>query len=139
MSTTLNEAVAITKTFTSKPSNEELLKLYGIYKQATEGDNKAERPKGFDFKAGAKYNSWMKYVGKTKEEASREYIKLVDELSKEYRKNSNGELWTLKPCPRWDHFGNLFFLTSVISSELGRNETPNYQLLNMINHHRKED
>lgn len=85
MSTTLNDAVAITKTFTSKPNNEELLKLYGLYKQATEGDNKSERPGGFDFKAAAKYNAWSKYEGKSKEEATEEYVKLVEMLAKEYR------------------------------------------------------
>ncbi|MDR7127828.1 diazepam-binding inhibitor (GABA receptor modulating acyl-CoA-binding protein) [Algoriphagus sp. 4150] len=81
---TLEDAVALTKKFTSKPSNEELLKLYGLYKQATEGDNETERPGGFDFKAAAKYNAWMNMKGKSKEEASAEYIQLVDELSKSY-------------------------------------------------------
>lgn len=77
----LEQAVALTKKFTSKPSNEDLLKLYGLYKQATEGDNEGERPGGFDFKAAAKYNSWMSYKGKSKEEATGEYIELVDKLS----------------------------------------------------------
>ncbi|WP_296698188.1 acyl-CoA-binding protein [Algoriphagus sp.] len=77
----LEQAVSLTKKFTSKPSNEELLKLYGLYKQATEGDNETERPGGFDFKAAAKYNSWMSYKGKSKEEAIEEYIRLVEELS----------------------------------------------------------
>ncbi len=82
--TTLEEAAQLTKTFTSRPSNEELLKLYGLYKQATAGDNESERPGGFDFKAAAKYNSWMNYKGKTKEEAAVLYIQLVEELSKKY-------------------------------------------------------
>ncbi|MEP2346514.1 MAG: acyl-CoA-binding protein, partial [Algoriphagus sp.] len=56
---TLEEAVTLTKKFTEKPTNEELLKLYGLYKQATEGDNETERPGGFDFKAAAKYNAWL--------------------------------------------------------------------------------
>ena len=81
-SNTFEEAVAATKKFTSKPSNEELLKLYGLYKQATEGDNETERPGGFDFKAAAKYNAWMNMKGKSKEEAADEYVQLVDQLSK---------------------------------------------------------
>ncbi|WP_192350540.1 acyl-CoA-binding protein [Algoriphagus sp. Y33] len=80
----LDDAVALTKKFTSKPSNEELLKLYGLYKQATEGDNETERPGGFDFKAAAKYNAWMNMKGKSKEEASEQYVQLVNELSKDY-------------------------------------------------------
>lgn len=79
---TLEEAVALTKKFTEKPSNEDLLKLYGLYKQATEGDNVSERPGGFDFKAAAKYNAWMNMKGKSKEEAAGQYVQLVDQLSK---------------------------------------------------------
>ncbi|WP_268034955.1 acyl-CoA-binding protein [Algoriphagus sp. PAP.12] len=80
----LEEAAALTKKFTSRPSNEELLKLYGLYKQATEGDNETERPGGFDFKAAAKYNSWLNFKGKSKNEATEEYISFVEELSSKY-------------------------------------------------------
>jgi len=81
---TLEEAVALTQKFTSKPSNEELLRLYGLYKQATVGDNEEKRPGGFDFKAAAKYNAWLILKGKSKEEASTGYIELVTELSSKY-------------------------------------------------------
>ncbi|GAB3218675.1 acyl-CoA-binding protein [Algoriphagus aestuariicola] len=80
----LEEAVALTQKFTSKPSTEELLKLYGLYKQATEGDNEAERPGGFDFKAAAKYNSWLAFKGKSKAEAAEEYMGLVEKLAEKY-------------------------------------------------------
>lgn len=83
-SVSLDEAVALTKKFTSKPSNEELLKLYSLYKQATEGDNTGERPGGFDFVAAAKYNAWLALKGKGKEEAAEEYISLVNALSGKY-------------------------------------------------------
>lgn len=81
---TLEEAAALTQKFTTRPSNEELLKLYGLYKQATEGDNEGERPGGFDFKAAAKYNSWLAYKGKNKTEATEQYIELVEKLSENY-------------------------------------------------------
>jgi diazepam-binding inhibitor (GABA receptor modulating acyl-CoA-binding protein) len=81
---TLEDAVALTKKFTSKPSNEELLKLYGLYKQATEGDNETERPGGFDFKAAAKYNAWMNYKGTSKDQAEKLYSELVAELASKY-------------------------------------------------------
>lgn len=81
---TLEDAVALTKKFTTKPSNEELLKLYGLYKQATEGDNETERPGGFDFKAAAKYNAWMNFKGISKTEAESQYSKLADELAAKY-------------------------------------------------------
>ncbi len=81
---TIQEAIALTKTFTVKPSTDELLRLYGLYKQATEGDNTTERPGGFDFKAAAKYNAWESEKGKTKEAATEEYVKLVESLSTKY-------------------------------------------------------
>lgn len=81
---TLEEAVACTSKFTTRPNNEELLRLYGLYKQATEGDNEEERPGGFDFKAVAKYNAWLMLKGKSKVEASTAYIELVSELSGKY-------------------------------------------------------
>ena len=63
-----------------RPSNEALLKLYGLFKQATEGDNNTERPGGFDFKAAAKYNAWDKLKGTAKEQAMEQYIELVNRL-----------------------------------------------------------
>lgn len=63
-----------------RPSNEDLLSLYGLFKQATEGDNNTERPGGFDFKAAAKYNAWDKLAGTTKEQAMEQYIQLVNRL-----------------------------------------------------------
>ena len=81
---TLEEAVALTQKFTSRPSNEELLRLYGLYKQATEGDNEEERPGGFDFKGAAKYNAWLILKGKSKEDATLAYQELVGELAGKY-------------------------------------------------------
>ena len=85
----LEEAVAQTKQFTSRPSNEELLKLYGLYKQATEGDNEGERPGGFDFKAAAKFNSWLQLKGTSKVDATKMYLDLVEELANKYLDSSH--------------------------------------------------
>jgi acyl-CoA-binding protein len=79
------KAAASTKEFTQRPSNEELLELYALYKQATEGDVTGERPGGFDFKAIAKYDAWEELKGRTKEQAMKEYITLVDNLQQQYR------------------------------------------------------
>ncbi len=65
----------------TRPSNENLLKLYGLYKQATEGEVIGDRPGGFDFKAIAKYDSWASLRGMTKDEAMQSYIDLVNSLS----------------------------------------------------------
>ena len=75
------QAVEGVQKLDSRPSNENLLKLYGLYKQATEGDVSGDRPGGFDFKAIAKYDSWASLRGTSKEEAMTAYIELVNELS----------------------------------------------------------
>lgn len=77
-------AVAKSKTLTKRPSNEELLELYALFKQATEGDVTGERPGGFDFKAIAKYDAWAEKKGLTKDDAVNNYIALVDRLHQDY-------------------------------------------------------
>jgi diazepam-binding inhibitor (GABA receptor modulator, acyl-CoA-binding protein) len=78
------EAVTRSKGFTKRPSNEELLQLYALYKQATEGDVTGERPGGFDFKGIAKFDSWEELKGKSKEQAAQEYVAFVDKLEQQY-------------------------------------------------------
>ena len=65
----------------SKPSNMVLLQLYGLYKQATEGDVAEARPTGFDFKALAKYDAWKSLAGTSQEDARQQYVALVTELA----------------------------------------------------------
>jgi diazepam-binding inhibitor (GABA receptor modulator, acyl-CoA-binding protein) len=77
-------AVTKSKALTKRPSNEELLQLYGLFKQATEGDVTGERPGGFDFKGIAKYDAWADLKGKSNDDAKRDYIKLVERLHQEY-------------------------------------------------------
>ena len=74
-------AVSKSKTLPQRPSNEDLLKLYALYKQATEGDVSGERPGGFDFKAIAKYDAWAAQKGKPAGEARQEYVNLVEKLA----------------------------------------------------------
>ncbi len=78
------KAVKKSRELTRRPSNEELLRLYALFKQTTEGDNAEERPGGFDFKAIAKHDAWLEMKGKTKQEAMEEYISLVRGLQEKY-------------------------------------------------------
>ena len=74
-------AVKDSKTLSEKPSNDTLLQLYSLYKQATEGDNTGEPPSNpFDFVAKAKFEAWTGMYGKSKEKAMQEYIDLVTKL-----------------------------------------------------------
>ena len=74
-------AVINAKKLTEKPSNDILLKLYALYKQATDGDVSGDRPGGFDFKAIAKYNAWEAQKGNDKNSSMQQYIDLVESLS----------------------------------------------------------
>lgn len=73
-------AVADSKNLSERPSNETLLQLYSLYKQATEGDVNGDAPNMFDFVAKAKYEAWSSLQGKSKEAAQQEYIDLVQKL-----------------------------------------------------------
>jgi acyl-CoA-binding protein len=41
-----------------RPDNNTMLKLYALYKQATEGDATGEQPGSFDFVRRAKFDAW---------------------------------------------------------------------------------
>jgi acyl-CoA-binding protein len=83
LATKFEAAAAAAKQTRKKPDNATLLKLYSYYKQATEGDVKGDRPGGFDFVGGAKYDAWSKLKGMDKSEAMTSYIKQVDKLNRE--------------------------------------------------------
>lgn len=64
----------------SKPSNDKMLELYALNKQATIGDINVDKPAMFDFVAAAKYNAWNAKKGLSKEDAQQQYIDYVSGL-----------------------------------------------------------
>lgn len=79
---TFEEAVLASKSLPAQ-SNENLLKLYSLYKQATEGDVNIDKPSNFFDIAGiAKFNAWEALKGNTRESAMQQYIDLVASLGK---------------------------------------------------------
>ncbi|CAH02180.2 long-chain fatty acid transporter ACB1 [Kluyveromyces lactis] len=68
----------------STPNNDELLKLYALYKQATVGDNTKEKPGMFNLKDRYKWDAWELLKGTSQEDAEQQYIELVDQLIKKY-------------------------------------------------------
>jgi acyl-CoA-binding protein len=75
------KAAADSKSLPQKPDNETLLKLYSLYKQGTEGDINTDPPSNpFDFVNKAKHEAWTSLKGKSKEDAMKEYVALVDSL-----------------------------------------------------------
>jgi diazepam-binding inhibitor (GABA receptor modulator, acyl-CoA-binding protein) len=61
-------------------SNEQKLKMYALYKQATQGDVTGKKPGMMDFVARAKYMAWDELKGTSSEEAMQTYIDSVEEL-----------------------------------------------------------
>jgi acyl-CoA-binding protein len=70
------------KTLTTRPSNDTLLELYSLFKQATEGDVQGKRPGMLDLKGRAKYDAWAGRKGVGRDAAMQQYIQLVDRLLK---------------------------------------------------------
>jgi len=63
-------------------SNELKLKMYALYKQATEGDVSGKKPGMMDFIARAKFLAWEELKGSSADEAMQTYIDSVEELKK---------------------------------------------------------
>ncbi len=75
-----NTAQAEIQQLPRKPNNDELLELYGLFKQATVGDVSGKRPGTFDFKGRAKYDAWAERKGTAKDAAKQAYVELVERL-----------------------------------------------------------
>ena len=73
-------AVADSKKLPEKPDNMTLLKIYALYKQATEGDVEGKRPGFTDMVGRAKYDAWAAVKGKSADEAMAEYTELIESL-----------------------------------------------------------
>jgi len=68
------------KTLTKRPSNEDLLTLYSLFKQSTDGDVKGARPGMLDMVGRAKYDAWSKLKGTSAEQAMKNYLAVVKKL-----------------------------------------------------------
>jgi diazepam-binding inhibitor (GABA receptor modulating acyl-CoA-binding protein) len=72
------------KALRSTPNPGELLELYALFKQGTQGDVSGSRPGMLDIKGRAKFDAWEKKKGLSAEAAQSAYVKLVAELETRY-------------------------------------------------------
>ncbi|MEH6534399.1 MAG: acyl-CoA-binding protein [Photobacterium frigidiphilum] len=72
------------KKLTQRPTNNELLTMYSLFKQATDGDVHGKRPGMFDFKGAAKYEAWEKQKGMDAETAMQKYVDQVEKMAATY-------------------------------------------------------
>ena len=74
-------AVAGSKNLSERPDNATLLKIYGLYKQATVGDNTEKKPGFADMVGRAKWDAWNGLKGTPTETAKQQYVDLIESLS----------------------------------------------------------
>jgi acyl-CoA-binding protein len=74
-------AVANSRKLPERPDNATLLKIYGLYKQATAGDNTEKKPGFSDMVGRAKWDAWNGFKGTASEDAKRQYVELIESLS----------------------------------------------------------
>jgi diazepam-binding inhibitor (GABA receptor modulating acyl-CoA-binding protein) len=75
------QAQADVKTLSGKPSNDDLLTLYALFKQGTAGEAAAgKKPGRFDLVGKAKYDAWSKLAGTSTDAAQQRYIDTVARL-----------------------------------------------------------
>ena len=78
------QAQADSKNLPERPDNMTLLKIYGLYKQASAGDATGERPGFTDMVGRAKFDAWDGFKGLSKEDSIQQYVVMIEELKDEY-------------------------------------------------------
>ena len=73
-------AVANSKKLAERPDNATLLKIYGLYKQATAGDITEKKPGFGDMVGRAKWDAWNGFKGVSSDDAMQQYIDLIESL-----------------------------------------------------------
>lgn len=68
------------KGLSKRPSDGDMLSLYALYKQATEGDVSGKKPGFLDFVGRAKFEAWEVLQGTPSKEAMQRYVDKVRSL-----------------------------------------------------------
>jgi len=84
MSAEFLKAAEDVKNVKTKPTDKEMLELYGLYKQATVGDVNTDRPGMFDMTGKAKWDAWESRKGLSKEDAEKQYIVVSKRIVETY-------------------------------------------------------
>jgi acyl-CoA-binding protein len=68
------------KQLPERPGNLTLLRLYALFKQATDGDVHGDKPGFTDIVGKYKYDAWAALQGTATDTAKQQYVELVDSL-----------------------------------------------------------
>ncbi|KAI9839273.1 MAG: hypothetical protein M1819_003268 [Sarea resinae] len=90
LSPEFEQACEDSRKLTEKPSSDELLQLYALFRQGRQDppwDPSKSRPGVFSLQERYKYDAWKELVDEdvSAEEAQRRYVKLVEELKVKYK------------------------------------------------------
>lgn len=80
LKSTFEAAVANSSKLSERPDNATLLRIYGLYKQATQGDVQGAKPGFSDLVGRAKWDAWNQQKGATADAAMQAYIDLIESL-----------------------------------------------------------
>uniref|UniRef100_A0A1L8DZ73 Putative acyl-coa-binding domain-containing protein 7 n=1 Tax=Nyssomyia neivai TaxID=330878 RepID=A0A1L8DZ73_9DIPT len=75
-----DQAAEDVKKLKASPSNDDLLELYALFKQASVGDCNTSKPGMLDFKGKAKWEAWNGKKGLGTDDAMKQYIEFVAKL-----------------------------------------------------------
>jgi diazepam-binding inhibitor (GABA receptor modulating acyl-CoA-binding protein) len=78
------DAVVMVRQLNDTPDEDELLILYGLYKQITEGNCGSKNHNFFDLKARKKYNAWAENYNRPQFLCKKKYIEMVQSLVSKY-------------------------------------------------------
>ncbi|ALE56588.1 acyl-CoA-binding protein [Paraburkholderia sp. RL17-368-BIF-A] len=68
------------KQLPERPGNLTLLRLYALFKQASEGDVQGDKPGFTDIVGKYKYDAWAALKGTAQDAAKQQYVELVESL-----------------------------------------------------------
>jgi diazepam-binding inhibitor (GABA receptor modulating acyl-CoA-binding protein) len=80
MNTAFNQSAIQVMQLKNDPTNEEMLEVYALYKQATKGDCNTPEPGMFNFRENAKWKAWNSKKGINPKVAQTLYIMYVEKL-----------------------------------------------------------
>ncbi|KVR00803.1 acyl-CoA-binding protein [Burkholderia ubonensis] len=75
-----NQAQEDVKQLSERPGNLTLLRLYALFKQATDGDVHGDKPGFTDIVGKYKYDAWGALKGTSQDAAKQQYVELVESL-----------------------------------------------------------
>jgi len=80
-----DNAADMVNSLKKRPTDEELLDLYGLYKNSKDGNCNSSQPSLlFDMKGHYKWKAWKLHVNKSKDQTKKEYIDYVLKLVDKY-------------------------------------------------------